>query len=483
MFRVPIGSSPMVNDIANSMFSAINGDDFRGDVSTVATLRCFFGHRIKDGEGIHVKFTEARYTLPDVENISDGELTKNIVRSDAPFNLSLDENILWIHNLSYTEEGAGAAFEKIRSGYSKGFSGYKENSGIAALYKGMKVLCLYNEERRNVILFVCALNFRKLHYLQAAFLPMFPWYRRGENEKATELDVELIKALTQDDDSQYSACVQRYANQCDFRAATIRRGLQGFETQLEKADLENIRNEVNQLDALIENYHKSIEKQLAERYEKLVRISGLEAKIANSSGEESEIMEYFLCNKRLYFIDTNESKITFAVSDYLTYFDKEQAKVLFANPRSSFNTNGEMVKKLLKAVLLDEKLRVRVCGTFTMNINGSASARRGQNYPGIGICDCIPNPHLEHHSCLGNNERVINDAIRNHDYIGAIEQCVAATKNWNVLDSTVTREFVMDLCENTYACVELPDGRVVKPEDAVKWLDEHEEKHEEKAEG
>lgn len=85
----------------------------------------------------------------------------------------------------------------------------------------------------------------------------------------------------------------------------------------------------------------------------------------------------------------------------------------------------------------------------------------------------MPNTHINEYSCMGNYQTTINKLLASHDYIGALEQCVASCKSLNWGDSTVMSAFVTTLWggnRTNNRCIELPDGRVVKPIGAIKWL-------------
>ena len=59
---------------------------------------------------------------------------------------------------------------------------------------------------------------------------------------------------------------------------------------------------------------------------------GLKAKIAE--GGESEIMEYFLCNRHLILERVTNTDMYFAVKDYLEYFDSDMAERIIRNHNS-----------------------------------------------------------------------------------------------------------------------------------------------------
>jgi hypothetical protein len=49
----------------------------------------------------------------------------------------------------------------------------------------------------------------------------------------------------------------------------------------------------------------------------------------------------------------------------------------------------------------------------------------------------IPQPHWHYYGCWGNNKTPITQALRNENYIGAIEQLIASAKNLNWADPPV----------------------------------------------
>lgn len=477
MFKTAITASPLIGDIPNELLGHISGEAFRGDVSTVTTLRCFFGKRAEEGQGIN---TFIRCNAPSECDESDPErYAREVAALYSPIDVEGDRWCFWVHGFTSSKELNDQSVEKMLNGFTKAFPSYKENTGIAAFYRSnFPVACFYNEELKNVILFVSGLNLRRLHFIQASLFPMFPWFRTGDKATPTELDIELIKSLTQNDEAVYNDCVKKFAGQFDFRSARIRKGLVGFETFFEKERLAMVRREIDEIDTSIDMLNRDIMDRLSSRHDRCVEMLGLEAKISQED-RESEIMDYFLCNKSLNLVSVSGSTLNFVVKSCLEYFDSESAETVIANRGSSIYKAGEGFRKLMKAILIDETLKVHFCSAFNLDLKTGVKAIKNYNYTDYGIVDCIPNPHLDHYSCLGNNVSVINGMIRSRDYIGAIEQCVAASKNWNVLDTPVTASFIEDLKSDRYSCIELPDGRIVRPSVAIKWLEEQENEQKE----
>ena len=68
--------------------------------------------------------------------------------------------------------------------------------------------------------------------------------------------------------------------------------------------------------------------------------------------------------------------------------------------------------------------------------------------------------------------------LQKRDYIGAVEQCISAVKQLNWADSTVMNYFMGAMYgDNSYnnKCIELPDGNIVKPVQAIEWLESQED--------
>ena len=113
-----------------------------------------------------------------------------------------------------------------------------------------------------------------------------------------------------------------------------------------------------------------------------------------------------------------------------------------------------------------------------------SGALAGTTYPidramtakALGFDGYMPNTHIDRFHCMGNYLRTINELLRQRNYIGALEQCIASCKSLNFGDSAVMGEFMKTMWSNgsVSRCIELPDGRVVKPNEAIRWLEEQE---------
>jgi hypothetical protein len=131
-------------------------------------------------------------------------------------------------------------------------------------------------------------------------------------------------------------------------------------------------------------------------------------------------------------------------------------------------------------IFVKNTMRLRFCAAFRLTIAGRVEAMAGYGY-GAECRTYTPNPHLDRYQCLGSNQSQIVRFLRDRNYIGAIDQCIAACRSLNFGDSAVMRVFARrfygiedGFSEERARCIELPDGRVMTPREAACYLREQE---------
>lgn len=487
MFRQIIRATPFTSRGANELFrNMICSTGFNGDQTFISTIRALVAPRIGD-DTIRLSFASSDYGSGTVGSHSATEIVGAICgRMRAVTNSTSGE--ITIHNFIGTPEGNKACIEVVKSHFTQVYGGWHLLQKVTDFYrKSFDVLCFINPERKNVALFVDSMDVRKMHYLQCSIFAFLPWYFDPESG-VSEIEMELINSLREKTPDKYENCLSRMAEQYDFRSAIIRQLLTGFESEFERRRCDALRrdiqcyvDEINQLNSRIGEFIHS-------KSESEIQLLGLETKLAQGSGD-SEIMEYFLCNERLTLETVNGASMDFICADYLTYFDEDMAKRMIDNDSSYVyrdyggDISAEDMKKLMSAVFIDQTLRMKFCASYHFEIDGGVSTNGRHTY-GHEFREYMPNPHIDRYNCMGNYTMTINQLLANKDYIGAIEQCIASCKSLNFGDSTVMVRFMQTLCgtddyETNNRCIELPNGTVVTPEEAIEWLNEQEEHEDE----
>lgn len=483
MFRSAITNSPLVNDTANNFFQNIYGDNYNGDISFVSTLRALVAPRMGTDDTLYVRFFHSRYSASDIDNSA----TTAAVKAICEYFDSTEVGSIYIHSFDHPDQDINyACLELMKSSFCKVYPGWHRLEKVTDFYhKQFLSMCFINPERKSVAIFIDSMDMRKMHYLQCSIFAFLPWYFDPE-KGVSELEMELINSLREKTSAKYEDVIAKIAEQYDFRTARIRQLLSGFETRYEKIECDNVRAQIQRSIENINALNSQIGDQLRFKNELEVKLLGLERKM-QTTGEDSEIMEYFLCNDKLVLTRVTDRKMEFGVMTYIEYFDEDMAISAIKNHNSYlYAPNGrncnryipeESMEKLMRAIFIEQILKIKVCAAYEFDLNGVVCGK--QNYAfGHEFRECMPNPHIDGYYCLGNYHTVINTLLAKRDYIGAIEQCIASAKSLNFGDSTVMSLFARAIyhidCNYNNKCIELPNGNIVNPKGAIAWLEEQE---------
>lgn len=478
MFKAIINSTPLTSETANDFFQNINGSNFDGDISFIATLRALVAPRMQEGEDIFLDFSRSAYTATQIAQYP----AEHMVRSISNFE-GMGNGVIVIHSFcNRNQEDNFANLELMKSTFCSVYKEWVRLDKITDFFrKTFYVLCFVNPINKQVAIYAENLDIRRLHYLQCSIFAFLPWYFNPENGVSPE-EMELIQSLREKTAEKYENCIAKIAEKYDFRTAKVRKLLTGFETRYESMECQNMERRIRECIDNIADLNNDISEWLRNKRDYEIRLLGLETKIASSNGE-SEIMDYFLSNDKLVLIDVDRTTMTFAVKDYLTFFDEDMAMTVIKNRDSYiYKPRGRMCNniipvddmRLFMTALVEQKIRIRFCASYQFRFGESVEALRSFNY-GSEFREYTPNPHLDRYSCLGDYGRTINTLLVDNNYIMAIEQCIASCKSLNFGDAPVMQEFMSRLynisdSNANIRCVELPNGNVVKPKEAIEFL-------------
>ena len=473
MFRDVIRSSPFFGDVANEVFGNITGESFNGDISFVSSLRALLKPRIGD-DPVEVAFHNSSYSADQLRGTSVSSALNAVSTTSV-------SNFIRIHNFNAYDESSNEAWmDFVKSRFCKEYEGWKELDKVSAFYrKVFNVACFVNFDTKSVNIFTCRMDTRKMHYLQCGILAFLPWYFKPE-DGVTELEMELINSLREKTPDKYKEVLRKMAGAYDMRSTQIRKLLKGFETKYEQREITRSESEILRVNEEINNYNSYISDCLIKLRDLNAHLMGLQNKVAQAS-EESELMEYFLCNKNLTLISTDNDKIRFAVRQKLSIFDEEMAETMIENRNSILYRRSDVISSddtelLLRAIFLDQSLSINFCAAYEFRIGGNINGIAGFCF-GDEFSDCMPNTHIYAHACMGTYSQVINRLLKDNKYIEAIEQCAASCSSLNFSDAIVMREFIDYLIsdsDSAYRCINLPDGRTVAVKEAVDYLNEKE---------
>lgn len=487
MFKQVISSTQLTSDEANNYFrGTIVGTSYKNDVSFLSTLRALVAPRMKEGDRVNLFFFSSSYSAQRLRAMSATSAVVEI----CDFVPEIINGSIVIYSFDNHEQDSNYAWmELMKSTFVKVYPDWFRLEKVTDFFrKTFYTLCFINPENKKVIVFADNMDMRKMHYLQCSIFALMPWYFDPE-AGVSELEMELIESLRNKDSTAYEDCIEKIAKQYDFRSAKIKRLLDGFEEQYERIALEEARYQITRIDNNINDLNSRIRELLKNRRNSEIQILGLETKIA-SGDKESELMDYFLHNGNIVLDTVEDDYIQFAVKSYIEYFDEDLARRVIDNNRSYIYPNQRNceniinkndMRKLMTAVFISQTIRIKVCAAYRFSMNGNVYGISAYRY-GAEFRECTPNPHIDAYSCIGNYSESINELLRRHDYIGAIEQCSASCKSLNFNDSTVMCEFMKRIYGTSdrqpyinVKCFELPDGTVVTATEAIKWLNSQEE--------
>ena len=479
MFKSSVTQTPFTTDAANAYFTNITGGGFGYDRTFLATLRALLAPRMQEGESINLIFGASNITSSQVGSNSVRTVVTSICSN---YYLDTPGQII-IHSLKADQASNMACFKVIESDFTSIYEGYHRLDKLQAFYrKSFTVDCYINPDLKSVIVFVDGLDNKKMHYLQVSILAMLPWYF-DPAKGMTEDEMALVYSLRETSPDKYNECLAKMVEQYDFKAARIRQLLSGFETRFERMECDRVRNEIVRIDRDIENYNQQIGEYLRQRNEKCVRLMGLETKIASNEDGDSEIMEYFIRNPNLVLEDVSDSHMYFCTKGYLEYFDPDIVERVIRNKRSfayeygfaSHERNADKVERLLSEIFLKDnpRMKIRFCAAYQFELRGNVRAEGHHDF-GYEFAGYMPNTHIDEYTCMGGYNTTINKLLQRHDYIGALEQCIASCKSLNWGDSPVMQSFMRKFWAENGApkCIELPDGKVVNAKEAIQWLEE-----------
>lgn len=480
VFSREIYDLTFTNDIANEMFPHIIGDSYNGDITFLATLRALLAPRMKEEDFVQLVVNIVSERESTVASYGDEEFVENFVYSNG-------NNTFLICMLNGTEGMNTVAMQKIDRAFCRVNEGYEELEDIRVFTQKQAEMRFYiNREMRSSVIFIAAPTVRLWHYVQSFISRMVPWY--FDENPLNEEEMKLARALVQRYASEYERLIQEMAEKYDFRSKRIQILLNGFEINDQRRRLKDVEvrmkdNERN-INRNVDQYMQLIE----QRTELAVQRDGLKLQI--SEGVESELAEYFVCNKHLNPISVDGSRLLFIVSCYLENFDPEMFEQISKNEKSYIYTDYaignskfrpiDVRKRFLSAIFSDEPLlKIKMCAYYNIDLRGSVSSYSGYTFP-TEYDDRIPNPHLQRHNCIGNHKRYIEECLRARNNIGAVEQCIASAKSINIGESAtfpyLLKELFADGCNKV---IELPDGTSCTPSEAYDWLVKTEEKGDE----
>jgi len=471
MFTKELNHLTLTNDVADRLFDNITADGYGLDKSFTATLRAVLYNRLPAGESVDLAFVPLGHHVNSM--IESGA---DILMKEVAGNLSMHETSstysIYVVYTSGGEQG-GKILDIVRSSAGRGRKYLKDHTLIEELrvfyikmFDG-----LFFTDNNSTVIFLKSLDIRIHHALQMMIPKYLPGLFSGMPLAAEEMD--LLKSLGNKGHAEYLKLIEMFAERFDMRAEIIRSRLKGFETAYERIKVREVTNTISRLE---QEYRFNLEKLNAASKQILdqqIVLAGLKSRM-DCDGTESELMEYFLCNKNLSLIRVDGTELEFVVHGYADVFDESAFETCAKNPDSylykSTGSLSQMEMELLYRAIFDGGIyKLRICAAYRVNMQSSIVALTNYIFPPESK-DYLPNPHIQRHGCIGSYAARFKEFMKDRDYVGAIDQAVVSARNLNFFDSTVMSAFASNLSQTTIKCIEDRHGNTMTPKAAIAGL-------------
>ena len=143
MFNKELYELTLTNEIANEMFSNINGMSYGSDFSFLATLRALLAPRITEKEFISLKVKVRNDRESSLKEYQDEEMTRFLSNG-------IEDNTIFVCGFNGTESSITTSFNKIESNFTKVFPDFTELEDLHVFVVKQANVRFYINEKNNV---------------------------------------------------------------------------------------------------------------------------------------------------------------------------------------------------------------------------------------------------------------------------------------------------------------------------------------------
>jgi hypothetical protein len=232
-----------------------------------------------------------------------------------------------------------------------------------------------------------------------------------------------------------------------------------------------------QLNNSIKQYRNNIETYLTEIRKFYENIETFQAQLIGfESAKEDyakDIINYMSKNKAIISYKAQENCLYLLIRTPWCYFDQTMFNKIYQNPHSAINYYPNIAKVLSKIFTPKPMFEFWTDTSIIINLNDNSFSRNNTDN-----CILFPQSHIHEFNCWGNNKGYIQKALSEQDYIGGIEQMIAACKNLNWYDNPVVTHFI-DKLNGSYKDIptikDLKTGEFISCRQALTLIKESEQ--------
>ena len=402
------------------------------------------------------------------------KITCSIDSKDEINGISLNPDVFSFHWFEHVESNPDELLKPYKGNF-KSIEKLPTHEKFLSDQLKQPIFILIMPHENTVCIFTSRITYPVWHCVPFFISKFFPVFKE---KPLTKEETSFLETLTFKMNGNYITKLTELANSESFRKYMLKGQLTAFEKKLFEKKVEAARNSLDDLDRKMESALEAYRMACERRVEALALVNGLET-MANNTAEHTELQDYLMNNPRVGYVSLNDSKISFIAKTFLAPHHIEEWDVMSKNNRmfDKYATGlfrASEIKLLLDAIFSENRcLKLRMCAYFCMDYFGSTVTSQSRyNYVATdkALADFIPNPHLHHHNCFGQNKTAILTQLASGDAIGAIECAIACAQRINIHESMSFDPFVRDLLCSTGKCLIAEDGTEMTVCEAITYL-------------
>ena len=352
------------------------------------------------------------------------------------------------------------------------------------LSKASETRIYINTQTKRVVVFVRNTTVKWITCFCSSLFRILPWY--FENG-VTDTDKALFTALNKDDGEKFAEVINEVCAAYDFKKMVQKRTLLGWGNGYRESQIQRLQSDNQDYLGCIEDCERKIANYLNSIANNTFTINALQAQAV----EDNDIFYNFFSSReqlsiyRITNCSSGGKSLFFSITDTIEYFDQEAFMRMYNTPGSCFGDHDNPVTKVFYGIFAQEKGAIRVESVFRLDNLSSLSPQRDTTSGNFTYTQ-LPHPHLYHHACLGGNATPISKYMGSGNWDMAIDQAIAATKNFNFGDSVVVREFIDDIRRNFDGgckCIIADNGTEMTPREFLQYLESSNNNNEDTANG
>ena len=470
MFKKAIHETTLTSEAADRLFFNITSVN-APDQSFLTTLRVLLYKRLSQEETVKVTCRSLQFSEFEFHSTIASKRMELIIPDAFQHYVTQGYNIYIIHTGNLEISNEVLEFVKENVGKKKRYlSNYNCRDDLKVFYaRKLNALFYTDDEGRNTFIFASKLDLMRFHALQI----MIPQYlpKLFTYNPLAETEIALLKSTVNKSAVDYEILIEEFAKDLDIRSEIIRIKLAEFVTAYDRICLDEIRNEIGGYQQDYENYLTYLREISYKIQNCQYTLAGLEGAMDAQSGD-SELVEYFMCNKNLTIVRTSGTSLEFIVHSHAEIYDEEafcqyvgnHCGYMYAN-LSSRITKPQM-ENLYRAIFNDGLYKLRICAAYVADMRTGLRAIKNYTFPEESKT-YFPNPHIQQYGCIGTYAGRFQEYMQRRDYVGAIGQAMVSAQNLNFYDSSVMSGFAKEFSRTYKKCIEKPDGTLLAPLEAI----------------